>query len=600
VSSNRPWLPAAIVTAAIALLVAWPVLHAPFVEIIGQEMSPGYDHLWGLWVTAERLWTNGPFVRNAPDVGFPEGFYALQYEVPNLLFFLPGYWLGGGSLHGAALGWNLLQVGALVAGAAGCWLLGRDLLGPTPALAVLVAVFAGSPFLLALPYMEHSEYLASVLWPWHLWALHRWLSGGRWTYGVGAGLILGAMAATASYLPVFLAILEPPIGVALAWQRRAWGRLAVVALVALPIGGAFGWEMMQPWPHGHGAFADWGIGTTRPAPSLAMMLSGMLRLWPGPPPTEFNEQAAYPGLVAIGLAVAGAWRSRPARWWGLLGLGAFVLGVGTMVEFYGRRWLLPAGMLQRLVPQLGLVHFWQRIAPLAALPLGIAAATGATFLVGATRFRAPVALLLATLVVADQATFPRGLVLPPPSCRIDPLPDLTRLLSLVPEGALLQYPLPVINMPGPPVSTGPYLVWQMSHRRPISARQNLQGDVTLATSYLARIVANRQALPVQTTRGRPVGPDPATLVGAGDLSLSELECARADAASLRARGFSAAVLYLRVGRGEMLEPLLTSVLGEPLSGEDVRVYPLPDAGEPAASCPLPDPARVVASVLGSR
>ena len=42
---------------------------------------------------------------------------------------------------------------------------------------VLVAAFAASPFLLAHPWMGHSEYLPIVLWPWQIWSLRRWLRG---------------------------------------------------------------------------------------------------------------------------------------------------------------------------------------------------------------------------------------------------------------------------------------------------------------------------------------------------------------------------------------------------------------------------------------
>lgn len=587
------WLPSLLIAAVVALLMAWSVLPDPTGRLIGHPDTPGLDHLWGLWVTADGLWTHGPLLRDTPGANFPHGFRALQYEAANLLLFLPGFWLGGGGAAGAALGWNLLHAGAPLVGALGCWLLGRDLVGPEPAIAVLVAVFAASPFLLAHPAMGHSEYLPVMLWPWQIWLLRRWLRGGPVGLALLSGLLLGCMAATASYLPVFLALLSVPLAVGLVIgqppAQRRWLHLLPVALVALVLVLAFGWALSLPWPRGHGAFAGQATAGLRPAPALESVLAGMLRLWPGEPLTDMNEQAAYPGLVALALGLLGAVRVRAARGWLALALVAFLLGAGPAVQAGETRLLLPAGLLTQLLPPLGLVHWWQRMAPVAALPLGVAALHGAHQLTRRLPWPGLVALLLAGGALADQATWPRGAVLPAPTMSMAPPSGLQPLLAQAAPGALLQVPLPIINLPGRPVSTGPYLAWQAAHGRAVSTRQALVGDSTLQHSYLARAVANRQAHPGGGARG-------GSLVGVGPLSATERRCALADGAALHDQGFAAVVLYTDQAGAEAVARLLDDLLGEPAVDLGVRLYSL-DQLDPGEACDLPRPARVVASVL---
>lgn len=435
---------------AVVLALGTAVLD-PLHLAVGSADSAARDHLWGLWVTADSLFRSGPFIRDAPDVAFPIGFYGLQYEAANLMFFLPGYALGGGDATGAVLGWNLLHAGTAAAASAGCWLLGRDLMSARPELLVLMAAFACSPFLLAHPHTGHSEYLPVALWPWHLWALFRWLRGGTWRWAVMAGLSLGGMAATASYLPVFLTFLEVPLGAVLAWRAgpRGLARLLLVATIALALAGAFGVALSQPWPRGHGALVAQMTATTVPFPSLQELMSGITRFWPGQPAMMSNEQPAYPGVVVCGLALLGAVFRKEARGWVLLGALGICLGLGVGLTHDAQRYLLPVGQLTHWLPMLGAVHFWERVAPLAALPLGIAAAYGTQVL--GLRVHAPraAAVALALAVVADQATWPRARVLPQPSFELRPPAELLEVLDELPKGALLQLPIPFVHLPGP-------------------------------------------------------------------------------------------------------------------------------------------------------
>lgn len=582
-------MPPLLVGLLLAALLLGGVASAPWQRFVGAPSSPAGDHLWGLSVTAQGLWTQGPLIRDADDIGFPDGFRALQYEAANLLLFLPGYWLGGGGVAGRALGWNGLHAGVVVLGALGAALLGRRSIGPRPALLVMAAAFAGSPWLLAHPTMGHSEYLAVWMLPWALWAGGRFLAGEGLRWAVLAAACLATMAATASYLPVFLALVVTPWLGAEAWARRRPGRLLLMAALAVPPVLGFAWLMTLPWPQGHAALAGQFEAAQRPGLVLGPQLSGMLRLWPGPPEADNNEQAAYLGLAALALGAIGAAVDRRARAALALALGLGILTLGTVVQVGGQRWLLPAGWLEALVPPLAMVHFWQRLAPVLALPLALAAAIGADWLGRRAGRPLPVAIACGALLLVDQATWPRGLVLPAATTELAAPAALLRLVASAPPGALVPLPFALPNLAGPQVSTGPMLLWQLEHGRPISTRQALLSDGLLRTSWLLRTVGNSQA--DRPGRGEP-GP-------VDQLSAPERACARADVAALRSQGFAALLLSLEAGEGDRLRPLLDPLFVERTDGAFV-LYPLDvwEGGEEEGTpCALPAAARKLASVL---
>lgn len=569
-----------------------PVLGAPELAVIGAEDSPTLDHLWGLWVTAQGLLEHGPLLRDTADVGFPRGFRSLQYEAVNLLLFVPGFWLGGGGAAGAALGWNLLSVGAPAVAMLGGALLGRELIGDRPEVAVLAVGFGANAWLLGSPYMGHTEYLAAALWPLHLWMLARWVGGSGWRWAVGAGATLGAMAATASYLPVFLALLEPVAALALVARSRAgWrgvARLLPVAALGLALAAGFAGLLLRPWPLGHGAIAGQASLGARPIPGLDTLLPGLLRGWPGTPAIEMNEQPAYPGMMLLGVATLGAVAVRSARVWWALGVGATTLGLGVAARAFGTALLLPAGWLVWLHDGFDLVHWWQRIGVVAPLPLAVAALYGARWLGDRLGRPTAVAAALSALCLLDQATFPRGPVLPAPSTTLRPPDGLVELVDALPPGALLVLPVPLVHLPGKPVSTGPYLAWQATHGRPISTVQTLLGDRTLRWCALTIAAANRQAHNAGRISTGAFGVAPPTP--------GQVACMRGSAEELRGLGFAGVVLHIDRGQGAALEPLMAAALGVPQARGDVRVWDLSHVA-PGESCRPPDAAPPIRPLL---
>ena len=51
------------VVIATAVLFLRAVIPNPFVRAFGDRVSEGPAHLWGLWTTAEHLFSHGPFFR---------------------------------------------------------------------------------------------------------------------------------------------------------------------------------------------------------------------------------------------------------------------------------------------------------------------------------------------------------------------------------------------------------------------------------------------------------------------------------------------------------------------------------------------------------
>lgn len=585
----RAWAPTVAGVLALVVLTGWGVWSAPTRVLVGSADAPTLDHLWGLWTTAQGLWVHGPFLRDTDAVGFPQGFRALQYEAPNLLLFLPGYWLAGGGVAGAALGWNTLCIGAPALAAVGTALLLRDLFGRHPCLVVGALAVGASPWMLGSPAMAHTEYLAAAWWPWHLWMLQRFLAGGRAAWGLGAAVTLGSTAATASYLPVFLALLEPLVAGWLAWRHRAWLRLVPVAVGALAIAALFGWALVQPWPRGYSAIARPTALSSRPLPASLATLKGLTRLGPGVVRLDENEQPAYVGLVVLALSLVGAAVRKEARPWLGVGLGAVVLGAGVGVRWGPGGLLLPAGWLVGLHELFQRVHWWQRMGVVAAVPLAVSATAGAVWVAERVGRPGLVGLVLSALLLVDHATFPRAGALPPETLRLAPDDALVELLAAVEPGAIVPMPLAFVHLPGPPVTTGRHLMAQPFHGRPITTIQSLRADNALQDSYLAWVVANRQG---QLARGNS-----AAFVGGGPLSEEQRACARGDAHRLADSGVAAVVLETDFGVGASLEPLLTEVLGPPRARGAVRVYPLA-AVEPGTRCSLPDPAPPLAPVLG--
>lgn len=591
--AQRPWLPSLCVGLLASLAFLGPALFAPTRDAIGDAAAEGPTHLWGLWTAAQGLFQHGPFIRVA-SIGHPGHFAEHLMDPVNLLLFLPGYWLAGGQAAGAVLGWNLLHLGVLALTAWGCWRLGARLLalGGQPlgsaeawAIALFVGVVCFSPFLVGYPQMGRTEYLPAAFYPWHLALLHRWLRDERpgFRVGAGAGLLLGVAASGGGYLAVFLVLIEVPTALAFVWGRpilRSIPRLVLVGGLALALAGPPAAMLAAHPPSG----IHIGAG---PLPSLqtdhVVALPLLLRMDAPGYNLPWMEQAAYPGLAALGLGLLGVFfRPRNTLGWlalavyvTLWGLGPFLMDGQGDPRVPGP--MLPAGWLETALPPLRTLSNWSRIGCLLSIPIGVAALFGAAGLLRCLPgwSRAASFGVLALLVLADQGTWPSRYQIKRPTFRIAAPPELLAFAqSLTPKapGALVQYPLDLPRWTQRPEIHGDYLLWQPQHGRPIASSRPPHHDGTLPRNYLSRLVARAQ------------------LLGQTAPSMPEIRCARDAVSDLRFMGFSGIVLHRDQHGAKAAKMLLDQVLGPPhfdqrtVAGWDLtRIQPIP----PESNCELP-------------
>lgn len=567
------------------VLVMGPVLGDPTGRLLGSPCAEAAPHLWGLWTTTEGLFTHGPFLR-VDDSGFPGTFREHLMDPVNLVFFAPLYALAGGGAAGAMVGWNGLVAAWTVVGVFGAAWLGRELLpegaGRAAAVATLVLGFAGASYTLAFPLLGRTEYLPAALVPVHLVLLRRTLRAEARPVrlGLAASLSLGAVALGGWYLALFVALFEVPAALILArgthW-RRSLGRLLLVAMGATACLLPAAWALHVAPP----AARPVGESLAPPSPfeDMTFALPDALRL-PGNTVVLEAEQAAYVGLVILGLAVVGAVLRRAARPWLATGLGLGLLAMGPFLSWDGvaprpeEALLLPAGVLEWILPPARAVRSWSRMGGLAPLPLAVAAAMGLQALwQRLPRRLAPALWGLPLLALIDQATWPRSITTDAERTFEVFMPSgFEAVLPQLPPGALLQVPLALDSLEGCQIF-GPYLLWTRLHARAVSAVDTPARDGTLEESWLSRSLVQ-----VQRNRGGPGSPRP------------DRECAEAEAARLGALGFAALLHHDGFPNAEPTLTWLERSLGPPVLHEGrVRAWILAGREPPAEapSCPLP-------------
>jgi hypothetical protein len=513
-----------------------PVWDAPASRALGSPNGEAAAHLWGLQVAAGGLLDHGPFLRVA-EAAWPAGLRADLVDPLHLLLVAP--LAGGGGGGGALLGWNLLPVVSLaLGGAGGAWLGVRLGLGRAGAALLAGLVVCSPAFAGATVPVGRSEQLVlgwSVL---HLAALHGALAQGGGRRVLVAGLTLG-LQALGGWRPLMLLLfLELPLVLAWARGRGGWARAVAVggigALVSTPmlaahVGVSPWWLSQGPWP------SPFDHEVTPAALSSLLSLDGA-GPWTGDP-------TANAGRVALVLAIAGAIaRPRAAAPWLGLGLVLWVLAAGLRVAVGDHVGFGAAAWLSWVVPPLRAVHGWPRLAPLALVPLAVAAARG---LDGPGPRRAVVVVLgLALAAIEGIAWRPVG------QGSVDPTPPPA--VRALPPGALVW--LPTRPAPGP-VAQGAAdraLLWAHAVDRPTTVTPSpwpSQAEALLGP--LAGV-------------GRPGPPSP---------------CAPDLAPTLRAAGAGAVVLDLGLlpgGRAaQEAEARVRAQLGEPnATGEGWRAWAL--------------------------
>lgn len=219
----------------------------------------------------------------------------------------PLIWLG----VPAVVAYNVLLIGAFVTAAMGAFLLVRELTGSAAAGVAAGIACAFTPF--RFDHYWHLEILWTCWMPLTLWALHRTIATGRWTWGVLTGLGIAAQAFTCIYFAIFLATWLTIIGVLLVALRlldlrsRACGALLVGALV--------GAALVAPYGRAYSESAR--VVGTRSTEETATY-SAEVRSYLASPVGNYlygwtsarwgaNEKHLFPGITLIVLAAIGLW-----------------------------------------------------------------------------------------------------------------------------------------------------------------------------------------------------------------------------------------------------------------------------------------------------
>ena len=114
-------------------------------------------------------------------------------------------------------------------------------------------MFAFSPF--RFEHYNHLEIVWSCWIPLSLWALHRTIATGRWSFGILTGLCIAAQVFSCVYLAVFLATWLAVIGVLMLALRmldvrsQAFRALAAGAIVGAVVVAPYGSALHEQLAH---------------------------------------------------------------------------------------------------------------------------------------------------------------------------------------------------------------------------------------------------------------------------------------------------------------------------------------------------------------
>ncbi len=475
------------------VLTTWPMVLSPLSTGMGMPGLEGPDHLWSLWAGL----LDGPIVIDTARVNFPAGLRWVLADPLNLLWFAPGWMVGG-----PALGWNLVVAGSLaVTGlAAGLW---SRQLDPTdehaPAIAALLAITSAPVAGSLLTGM--SEAMTMGWLGLALLALSRLGTDLRWRTALLAGLLLGLTAWAGPYTAIYTALAAPPILLGVLWRGRAavlprLGLSATIgALLALPILRAVLWERPEGLPG-----SDSGLPAVLADPGAAknLMLGAdpIGLVWPFVPVEPLH--AVFLGTLLLPLAL-GRLRRAPA-----LLASAFillVLGLGFFLQHRGMLWgsaplALPATWISLKIEALGRAIRWHRAIIPAVLLLSAPAALSLRALTLRLGRLQPLVLAgVLGLMIADSLlraplpwprhTFP---VAPP-----DGYTELT-------EGPILSLPLARFAGGRPDVLRSTALLWQTTHGHSIGGNPRQPGAAFTdpAVAAAAQAILDGEVSGVQT------------------------------------------------------------------------------------------------------
>ncbi|HYI15212.1 MAG TPA: hypothetical protein VEX37_07455, partial [Thermomicrobiales bacterium] len=372
----QPWIVAALYIAA-TVWMTWPLTPNA-----GSAIQDPGDPLFEIWVmrTVQHRLVNDPL-----DLYDANAFYqfdgSLAYSeeaISTALLAWPVYLVTGNDV----LAYNLMLLSAFWLVAFAVYLLAREL-GASPGAAFIAGILASfAPARYA--HLSHLHMLIIGWLPLALWALTRYVRGGRDRYLVLAAGALTIQFLASLHMAVFATLVLAIYLPFLLWferQQGAWSRAGSARFAAALI---VPYLILAPTLVPHLQVGDqykmsrprWEVEVLSSSPSAYLSTYVTNGFWNGI--VNVDSEPFFPGLVAIvgGLLALLAWR----RWWvwfaAALTVVAAVLSFGFDVEVAGRSIKMPYWLVYELVPPIRDIRGVGRFGLLTALGLPLLAAFG--------------------------------------------------------------------------------------------------------------------------------------------------------------------------------------------------------------------------------
>jgi hypothetical protein len=337
---------AALVLVAATVVATWPLALHPTTHLSGHIDS--FFSTWRLAWIADALRTPGLSLFNAPIFHPEPRTFAYSDAI-----LLPGVLAAPLRYAGVApvLVYHIVLLTAIVSGGLGVFVLVKYLTGRGDAAVVAAVIFALSPH--RLDHLDHLEMQFAVFMPLALLAWHRVVDGGTARLAAVAVILvvlqwLSCIYYALLFAPVLVAVMIVEWrGVDPARRRPVLAGMAAAGLAGAIAIGAYSVPYLQNRQQ-TGDRPDRDLVSYSAMPGDYRIVHPRNRLYGPvlqPPSWDQGERYLFPGLLPVGLALAGVVAGGGRRRWVyvMIGVIAFDLSLGINGLFFPvlRQFLLP-------------------------------------------------------------------------------------------------------------------------------------------------------------------------------------------------------------------------------------------------------------------